>query len=224
MTDDVDDVAHPLRQHVVDDVDADVLVVEQRPRRAQQENDAEQHPLQLEPGVRRGVEELADDGVGGRDEDRDQDQPCKAFARPLRERVDSTAHSQERLQRWSSPRPLLAVLIAPVSDAAAYPAAASMKPVHHSSAEPPSIGSLLIRKGNIGGRGRQPQPPVTLIWRLTLGRLCRRSMMKSWPFGLRPMARSIAARADRRRRRPAAVCANRRHPRGRGRCAACRCR
>ena len=34
---------------------------------------------------------------------------------------------------------------------------------------------------------------MTLIWRLTLGRLCLRSMMKSWPFGFRPMARSIAA-------------------------------
>src|SRR5260370_32208366 len=40
--------------------------------------------------------------------------------------------------------------------------------------------------------GRKPQPPVTLICRLTLGRLCRRSMMKSWPFGFRPMALSIA--------------------------------
>ena len=31
------------------------------------------------------------------------------------------------------------------------------------------------------------------MWRETLGRLCRRSMMKSWPFGFSPMARSIAA-------------------------------
>ena len=31
------------------------------------------------------------------------------------------------------------------------------------------------------------------MWRLTLGRLCRRSMMKSWPFGFSPMARSIVA-------------------------------
>src|SRR3954466_13724060 len=37
------------------------------------------------------------------------------------------------------------------------------------------------------------QPPVTLMWRLTLGRLWRRPMMKAWPFGFRPMARSIAA-------------------------------
>ena len=31
VPDEVDDVAHPLRQHAVDDVDADMLVVEQRP-------------------------------------------------------------------------------------------------------------------------------------------------------------------------------------------------
>src|ERR1700748_786508 len=43
-----------------------------------------------------------------------------------------------------------------------------------------------------GGMGLA-HPPVTLIWRLTLGRLCLRSMMKSWPLGFRPMARSIAA-------------------------------
>jgi hypothetical protein len=32
------------------------------------------------------------------------------------------------------------------------------------------------------------QPPVTLMCRLTLGRLCLRSMMKSWPFGFSAMA------------------------------------
>src|SRR6187549_2495146 len=36
-------------------------------------------------------------------------------------------------------------------------------------------------------------PPVTLMWRNTAGRLARRSMMKSWPFGLRRIAASIAA-------------------------------
>ena len=49
VTDDVDAVAHLLRQHVVDDIDPDVFVVEQRPRRAKQEDDTEQHPLKLEP-------------------------------------------------------------------------------------------------------------------------------------------------------------------------------
>ncbi len=41
------------------------------------------------------------------------------------------------------------------------------------------------------GRCR-PYPPVTLIWRLTAGALVVRSITKSWPFGLRPMASSIA--------------------------------
>ena len=36
-------------------------------------------------------------------------------------------------------------------------------------------------------------PPVTLMWRATAGRLWRRSMMKSWPLGLRAIASSIAA-------------------------------
>lgn len=42
--------------------------------------------------------------------------------------------------------------------------------------------------------GTAPHPPVTLICRATAGRLCVRSMMKSWPLGLRVMASSMAAR------------------------------
>src|SRR5262245_9892165 len=42
------------------------------------------------------------------------------------------------------------------------------------------------------GHGRA-QPPVTLIWRATAGPVCRRSMMKSWPLGLRRMASWMAA-------------------------------
>src|SRR6185312_2401284 len=42
------------------------------------------------------------------------------------------------------------------------------------------------------GHGRA-QPPVTLIWRTTAGWVCRRSMMKSWPLGLRRIASWIAA-------------------------------
>src|SRR5439155_5136600 len=50
-----------------------------------------------------------------------------------------------------------------------------------------------------GARGFSPRrqlgghPPVTLIWRATAGRLWRRSMMKSCPFGLRLIASRIAA-------------------------------
>src|SRR5262245_48629631 len=49
VADDVDDVAHLLWEHIVHDVDADVLVDQERPGRAQQEHRAVQHPLQLEP-------------------------------------------------------------------------------------------------------------------------------------------------------------------------------
>ena len=45
--------------------------------------------------------------------------------------------------------------------------------------------------GPISGPAER-QPPVTLMWRETAGRLVRRSMMKSWPFGLRPIASSMA--------------------------------
>jgi hypothetical protein len=51
MTENVDTASHLLRQQVIDDIDADMFVVEQRPWRAQQEYDAKQHPLQLEPGI-----------------------------------------------------------------------------------------------------------------------------------------------------------------------------
>ena len=48
----LDEVAQLFRQHVVDDIDSDMLVGQQRPRRAQEEHRSEQYPLQLEPSVR----------------------------------------------------------------------------------------------------------------------------------------------------------------------------
>ena len=42
-------------------------------------------------------------------------------------------------------------------------------------------------------RAAYDQPPVTLIWRDSAGRRWRRSITKSWPLGLRPIASSIAA-------------------------------
>ena len=74
------------------------------------------------------------------------------------------------------------------------------QPHHFSAARRRQLGSGQLTRRPIVGRLINPRrsavnfnPPVTLIWRLTLGRLCRRSMMKSWPFGFSPMARSIAA-------------------------------
>jgi hypothetical protein len=40
---------------------------------------------------------------------------------------------------------------------------------------------------------REAHPPVTLMWRASAGRRWRRSMMKSWPLGLREIASSMAA-------------------------------
>ena len=63
VADNVDRVAQPAWQLVVYDVDANVLVVAQRPGRAQQEHYAEQHPLQFEPGVGGHIERLADNRI-----------------------------------------------------------------------------------------------------------------------------------------------------------------
>ena len=48
------------RQPAGDDVDADMLVAQQRVAGAEQEHRREQIPLQLEPGVRADVEDVAD--------------------------------------------------------------------------------------------------------------------------------------------------------------------
>src|ERR1700737_2258109 len=53
-------------------------------------------------------------------------------------------------------------------------------------------GLGLCRDGGDPAR-RRAHPPVTLIWRAMAGRLWRRSMMKSWPFGLRSLASRVAA-------------------------------
>ena len=98
----------------------------------------------------------------------------------------------------SSPIAPLAVLAAPMR------AQRLMQPGRHRSRRTISarrggvnwkIGKL-TRNQSVAGSAEPAadvQPPVTLMWRLTLGRLCRRSMMKSWPFGFSPIARSIAA-------------------------------
>ena len=51
MTDHLNAIAQPLREEVVHDINADMLIGKQRPGRAQKEDDAEQHPLQLKPGI-----------------------------------------------------------------------------------------------------------------------------------------------------------------------------
>src|SRR2546423_1585269 len=58
-------------------------------------------------------------------------------------------------------------------------------------------GELRLRRVGRGEMNTRSQcggqPPVSDICRATAGRLCRRSMMKSCPLGLRAIASSIAA-------------------------------
>src|SRR5690606_13416541 len=55
----------------------------------------------------------------------------------------------------------------------------------------PSIEGMIVREKS-RRRFFSGQPPVTLMWRETAGRLVRRSMTKSCPLGLRPIASSMA--------------------------------
>ena len=96
VTDDVDRVPQLPWQQIVDDVDANVFVVAQRPRCAEQEHQAEQHPLQFEPGVRGHVERLADDRIDRRDDDRKQDRPRAPFADLHIDGVDDAAQPKKR--------------------------------------------------------------------------------------------------------------------------------
>ena len=66
-------------------------IVHQRPGGAEHEDRAEQVPLEFEPGVRRGADDLADDRVDRGDEDRDHDRPGGYSADPLVHGVDGAA-------------------------------------------------------------------------------------------------------------------------------------
>ena len=66
-----------------DDIDSDMLVVPQGITRGEQEYCREQVPLQLEPAIRAHIESIADSGIAGADEHRDQDQPINRVADPL---------------------------------------------------------------------------------------------------------------------------------------------
>src|SRR5690242_11289726 len=88
-------VPHALRQRIVYDVDADMFIRQKRPGRAQEEDGAEQNPLQLKPGVRRDVENLADDRVDRTDNHRDEDGPGYHVTDASVEAIDGTAKPQE---------------------------------------------------------------------------------------------------------------------------------
>src|SRR5437016_5735934 len=103
MADHVDDIARLLRQQIVHDVDSNVLIRQTRPWRAQQEDDAEQHPLQLEPRVGRHVEYFSDGRISGGDQHGDQDQPARPPSDPDVDSVDDAA----RLEEYFHDAPLL---------------------------------------------------------------------------------------------------------------------
>ena len=92
---DVDPVLRARGQAARDDVDAHVLVAQQRVAGAEQEDRREQVPLDLEEGVRAEVERLADDGVGGADQHDDQDQPVDEAADALVDRVDDAGQGEQ---------------------------------------------------------------------------------------------------------------------------------
>jgi hypothetical protein len=79
------------------DIDTDVLVAQQRIAGAEEEHGREQIPLRLEKAVRAVVERLAHDGVGGADQDRDQDQPIQRVADAF---VDAVDQSRQREEEW----------------------------------------------------------------------------------------------------------------------------
>ena len=103
VTDKVDPIAHALRQHAGNNVDPNVFVGDQRPRRAQQKNRTEQDPLQFEPGIRRDRKHLADDRIHGTDDHRHKNRPCDRLSDRRIEGIDSAAEPQQSLH----PRPLL---------------------------------------------------------------------------------------------------------------------
>ena len=83
-----------LRELRADDVDADVVVVLERPGSREQERQPEQPPLNLEPGIGTGVEQFANNGIAGADDGGDQNQPSDVPADPGIHRIDRAAQSE----------------------------------------------------------------------------------------------------------------------------------
>ena len=94
MPENIDRIPRPFGQHIVDDIDADVFVAQQRPRRTQKKNDREQDPLQLKPGIRTGVEYLSNDGIAGGKQHGCQKRPGEYFTQPQIDRIDDAAEGK----------------------------------------------------------------------------------------------------------------------------------
>ena len=95
MAEEIDPIAPPFGEHVGEDVDADMLVGLEGPRRAQHEDRAEQIPLEFEPGIGRHAEDATDDGIDRRHQDRHHDRPGERLADPFIEGVDGAGNPEE---------------------------------------------------------------------------------------------------------------------------------
>ena len=91
---DVDPRLRLHRQSPGDDIDAHVLVTQQRIARTEQEDGGEEVPLRLEERVGAHVEELADDRVAGAQEDGREHEPRDPAPDVLAHRVDEARNFQ----------------------------------------------------------------------------------------------------------------------------------
>src|SRR5216684_6495164 len=105
MPDHVDGVANSPGKQIVHDIDADMLVVEQRPRCTDQKNDTEQDPLEFEPGIGRNAEYFAYDGIDGGDKDGHEYEPTERASHQATDRVNGAAQIQENIQFVTSHAP-----------------------------------------------------------------------------------------------------------------------
>jgi hypothetical protein len=94
VADQFNDVAGALGELGADNVDADVLVVLERPGGGKKEGDSKHPPLQLEPGIGGGIKQFADDGIAGTDDGCEHDQPGDRAADPRIQRIDCAAQRE----------------------------------------------------------------------------------------------------------------------------------
>jgi len=78
-----------------DHIDLHVPLPQHRVARGEQEHGGEQVPLDLEVGVRAGVEHLAHGGVHGADQHGSEDQPGHPAADPSGEAIDQPGQREE---------------------------------------------------------------------------------------------------------------------------------
>ena len=174
-----------LREAPGDDVDLDVLLAQQRVAGGEQEHRREQVPLDLEVGVRADVERLADDRVGGADQDR-----ARAPARRPIGRSHSLMRSISARQgeQWRH-----VGLRSVMSARRAATAAREAPPNSRDPAAAPDCVFALARR-SAAAQARQRRRSAALHQACPSGRRCGRTPGSAW-------AASPAARRSGRSRR-----------------------